>query len=55
MKDIPTTVDKNEAVNTLDMYIISSGLKSDLSFKNDNDYKTPFTKEELRKEIATGR
>jgi len=35
------------------MYIIASGLKSDLIFKNDDDYKTPFTKEELRKEIAS--
>ena len=53
MKEIPVTESKNEAINTLDMYIISSGLRSDLSFKNDNDYKTPFTKEELRKEIAS--
>ena len=53
MKDMTPTEDKNEAVNTLDMYIISSGLRSNLSFKNDNDYKTPFTKEEMRKEIAS--
>jgi len=53
LKDIPATEAKNEAINTLDMYIISSGLRSNLSFKNDNDYKTPFTKEELRKEIAS--
>lgn len=52
-KDMPETILKNEAVNTLDMYIISSGLKSDLLFNNDNDYKTPFTKEELRKELAS--
>lgn len=53
LKDIPSTESKNEAINTLDMYIISSGLRSNLLFKNDSDYKTPFTKEELRKEIAT--
>jgi hypothetical protein len=35
------------------MYIIASGLKSDLTFRSDSDYKTPFTKEELRKEIAS--
>jgi hypothetical protein len=53
LKDIPPTEYKNEAVNTLDMYIIASGLKSDLTFRSDSDYKTPFTKEELRKEIAS--
>lgn len=53
LKDIPIAEDKNEAVNTLDMYIISSGLRSDLQFNNRNDYKTPFTKEQLRREISS--
>lgn len=53
MKDLPAAELKNDAVNALDMYIVASGLRSDLIFNNDNDYKTPFTKEELRKEIAT--
>jgi hypothetical protein len=53
LKDIPSTESKNEAINTLDMYIISSGLKSDLTFKNSTDFKTPFTKEMMRKDIAS--
>lgn len=53
MKDLPKDEAKNDAINTLDMYIIASGLRSDLLFKNNDDFKTPFTKEELRKEIAS--
>lgn len=53
MNDIPRTEAKNEAINTLDMYILASGLRSDLLFKNENDHKTPFTKEELRKELSS--
>lgn len=55
LKDMPVAEDKNEAVNTLDMYIISSGLRSDLQFSNRNDYKTPFTKDLKRREIASGK
>jgi hypothetical protein len=52
LKDMPKAEEKNEAINSLDMYIISSGLRSDLQFSNPNDYKTPFTKEQLRRDIA---
>jgi hypothetical protein len=55
LKDIPEAKDKNEAVNSLDMYIIASGLRSDLQFSDNKDYKTPFTKEQMRREIATGK
>ncbi len=53
LKEMPVSDSKNEAINTLDMYIISSGLKSDLIFKNSTDYRTSFTKEMMRKEIAS--
>lgn len=52
LKDMPKDTTKNEAINTLDMYIIASGLKSDLLFKSPNDFKTPFTKEQMRRNIA---
>lgn len=55
LKNLSTEEAKNEAINTLDMYIIASGLKSDLLFNSPNDYKTPFTKEELRQRLASGR
>jgi|SRR5690554_3800570 len=51
LKDLPKEEGKNEAINTLDMYITASGLKSNL-LMGENDYKTPFTKEELRRKLA---
>lgn len=54
-KDMPANEGANDAVNTLDMYIIASGLRSDLLFNNTNDYKTPFTKEKLLRELARKR
>lgn len=52
LKDLTKSKDNNEAINTLDMYIIASGLRSDLLFDNNNDYKTPFRKEELRRTLS---
>ena len=52
LKDLTKSKDKNEAINTLDMYVIASGLRSDLLFDNNNDYKTPFRKEELRRTLS---
>lgn len=52
LKDLSKDKTNNEAVNTMDMYIIASGLKSDLLFDSKNDYKTPFRKEELRQALS---